>query len=75
MVGSAFATFKDANVAALILQATNGIIKFFAPTSAILMFGLSMLDIKYKDYFKYIWKFLLAITVITLIVLAILVYA
>lgn len=75
MVGSAFATFKDANVAALILQATNGIIKFFAPTSAILMVGLSMLDIKYKDYFKYIWKFLLAITVITVIVLAILVYA
>ena len=75
MVGSAFAKFSDANVAALILQATNGIIKFFAPTSAILMFGLSMLDIKYKDYFKYIWKFLLAITVVTLIVLAILVYA
>lgn len=75
MVGSAFAQFKDANVAALILQATNGIIKFFAPTSAILMVGLSMLDIKYKDYFKYIWKFLLAITVVTLIVLAILIYA
>ena len=54
MVGSVFAQFKDANVAALILQATNGIIKFFAPTSAILMVGLSMLDIKYKDYFKYI---------------------
>lgn len=75
LVGSAFATYKDANVAALILQTSSGIISFIAPTSAILMVGLSMLDIKFKDYFKYIWKFLIALTVITLIVLAILIYA
>jgi uncharacterized ion transporter superfamily protein YfcC len=73
-VGSAFATFKDANVAALILQVSNGIVAFIAPTSAILMVGLSMLDIKYKEYFKYIWKFLLGITLISLLVISILVY-
>lgn len=75
LVGSVFATFKDAEAAALILQTSSGIVSFIAPTSAILMVGLSMLDIKFKEYFKYIWKFVIALTVVTLIVLAIIIYA
>lgn len=73
-VGSVFLTFKDANVAALILQSAYGVIQFVAPTSAILMLGLASLDIKFKDYFKFIWKFALAILLVIFVILAILIY-
>ena len=72
-VGSVFLTFKDANVAALILQSAYGVIQFVAPTSAILMLGLASLDIKFKDYFKFIWKFALAILLVIFVILAILI--
>ena len=73
VIGSLFASFNS-NAAALALQASYGIAGFIAPTSAILMLGLSMLDIKFKDYFKFIWKFLLALVVVVLAVLYILLY-
>lgn len=74
MVGSLYANFTNVNVAALILQTSYGIIQFIAPTSLILMVGLSMLNVKFKDYFKFIWKFLLAMLVVVIIILAILMY-
>lgn len=74
IIGSLFANFSNVNVAALALQASYGVCAFIAPTSVMLMLGLSMLDIKFKDYFKFIWKFLLALIVVVLIVLAILMY-
>ena len=74
LVGSLFATFENSAIAALILQTAYGFVGFVAPTSAILMLGLSMLDIKFKDYFKAIWKFLLALLIVILVVLAILMY-
>ena len=74
LVGSLFATFENTEIAALILQAAYGFVGFVAPTSAILMVGLSMLDIKFKDYFKGIWKYLLALIIIIMVVLAILMY-
>lgn len=46
---------------ALVTQATYGLVQFFAPTSVILMFGLSYLDISYKKYFKNMWKFILVL--------------
>lgn len=74
MLGSFYANFSNVNVAALILQTSYGLIQFVAPTSVVLMVGLSMLDIKFKDYFKFIWKFLLAMLVVIIIILAILMY-
>ena len=74
LIGSLFATFENAQISALILQAAYGFVGFIAPTSAVLMLGLSMLDIKFKDYFKAIWKFLLALLIVVLVVLAILMY-
>lgn len=74
LVGSVFANFSNVNVAALALQASYGVYAFIAPSSIVLMLGLSMLDIKYKDYFKFIWKFLLALIAVVMIVLAILMY-
>ena len=55
------------------MQSTYALTGFIAPTSAILVLGLSMLDIKYSDYFKFIWKFLAALFVVILIVLYILI--
>lgn len=66
--------FNTPSIAGLALQAANGLISFVSPTSIALIFGLSMLDVKYTDWLKYIWKFALAMLVIILIVLAILVY-
>lgn len=74
VVGNFFATFENMNVAALALQASYGLTAFIAPTSAILVLGLSMLDVKYVDWFKHIWKYVVAMLVVVLIILAILMY-
>lgn len=41
----------------VIMNAMHGLASFIAPTSAILMLGLAYLNISYKDWMKYIWKF------------------
>lgn len=74
LVGSVFATFENTNVAGLALQGAYGIVSFIAPTSAILMLGLSMLDIKFSSWFKHIWKYVIAMIIVVLIILAILMY-
>jgi len=60
MVYSNFAQLyaNNLNVVSMILQLTYGFVSFFAPTSAVLLVGLSYLNISYKEWMKYIWKFL-----------------
>lgn len=48
-------------------SAFNGFVALFAPTSIFLVFGLSYLDVPYKKWMKYIWKFLVIILVILLV--------
>ena len=72
--GSYLATVGNNTVAALALQTGYGLVQFISPTSVVLVVGLSMLDVKFKDYFKFIWKFLLALLVVVLIVLAVVAY-
>ena len=68
------ATFaENTNVIAIIFQTAFGLISFIAPSSAILMMGLSYMNISYKEWFKYIWKFLLIMLVFVAIVITILV--
>jgi len=69
LIGTQLATvYADSvNVIAIIMQSTYGLISFVAPTSAILLIGLSYLDIKYKSWLKYIWKFLVAMLVVTIV--------
>lgn len=69
-----YASFSDLNVAALALQSAHGIVSFIAPTSVVLLLGLSNLNIKFSDYFKFVWRFVLATIVIVFIILAILIY-
>ncbi|MCR5483135.1 MAG: hypothetical protein K6E99_01825 [Bacilli bacterium] len=59
-------------VVALATQFGYGLIQFVAPTSMSLALGLTLLDIDYKKYLKFIWKFFAAMTVISILVLVIL---
>lgn len=56
---------------AILLQSTYGLSNMITPASAILLMGLSYCGITYKDWFKYIWKFLLImlILIITLMLI------
>ena len=75
MLGSVLATYGDAfNVAFVIFIAINGLILLVAPTSAILMIGLSYLDIPYKKWMKHIWKAVLIVLLILLILFALISY-
>jgi uncharacterized ion transporter superfamily protein YfcC len=74
LIGSLYATYSNVQAAGFALQAAYGLTAFIAPTSAVLMLGLSMLNIKFKDYFKFIWKFLVAILVVVLVILYIMMF-
>lgn len=61
-------------VISLVINSIFGIVQFLLPTSAILVIGLSYLDISYKDYLKNMWKFLLGLLFIVIILLVIAAY-
>lgn len=64
--------FADAaNSMVIIFQTAFGFISFFAPSSIILMLGLSYLDIPYKDWLKFIWKFLVTILAVIIVIILI----
>lgn len=69
LVYSFFTTKYASNlsVVSMILQSTYGLVSFVAPSSAMLLVGLSYLDIPYKDWMKYIWKFLVAMLVVIIV--------
>ena len=51
----------------VIYPAMHGFIQMFAPTSVLLLAGLGYVGINYKDWMKYIGKFVLALFVILII--------
>ncbi len=59
---------SDLSVVSFILQSIFGLVAFFGPASAMLFVGLSYTDIKYKDWMKYIWKFILAMLVVIIVI-------
>lgn len=60
------------SIAGLAVQSIYGVGMIVFPTSVILIAGLSFFDVKFKDWFKYIWKFALAVFILLLIVCCIL---
>lgn len=56
----------------IMVQTMYGLASFVAPTSLILILGLSYLDVKYITWFKFIWKLLIEILVVVLIIILIL---
>lgn len=45
------------NIVTLIYLTIYGLISFLAPTSIILVAGLTYINVEYKNWLKYIWKF------------------
>lgn len=75
LVGSALASYlaiayaEQAAATSLVLYIGMGIASFVVPTSYILMLALTYLDIPYKNWLSYIWKFLLAMVAAALVVI------
>lgn len=51
-------------VATYILQTIYGIVAFVSPCGILLVLGLSFFNISWKEWFKYIWKFLVSAAII-----------
>ena len=54
------------SIIAFVCQGIFGVIMLLLPTSMVLIGGLSILDVKLKDWFKYIWVYAVEIFVIVL---------
>ena len=69
-LGSLYAAkFADkVNQIMVIMTSMNGLVSFIAPTSVIMLMGLSMSNTSYKEWFKYIWKFVVVLLIILFIV-------
>ena len=60
---------SHASILAIIYQAMYGLAQFIAPTSVLLIAGLSYLNVSYKEWLKFIWKLLIELLIIILLVL------
>lgn len=73
LVGSFYPTFSIVNadmlsVTAVLIQSIYGFVMLIAPTSIFLLAGLKYMEIPYKEWMKYIWKFALIVLGIIIIV-------
>lgn len=62
------------NVAFVIYIAINGLVQLVTPTSILVLLGLSYLNIPYKNWIKYIWKFFVIMLVLLVVIFALLTY-
>lgn len=62
------------DLAHAIFTSMYGLVQIFMPTSALLVVGLSMMKIDYKDWLKYIWLFVVGIIVILLVLFTVVTY-
>lgn len=65
---------KKALATTLMLNSSFGTLAAILPTSFIIMIGLSALDISYKSWLSYIWKFVVSMLISILIIISIMVY-
>ena len=59
------------NVFALSFQSLYGLVNIIGPTSLLLIFALSYLDVTYTTWVKYIWRFILSLFIVIFAVLLI----
>lgn len=69
---SAFTSLENIENVGLALQSGFGIVSLIAPSSLMLMTGLSMLKVKYSEWLKFIWKFFLLVLILVIAVLMVL---
>lgn len=60
------------SIAGFLIQSVYAVGMLIFPTSVLLIAGLSFFDVSYKQWFKYIWKFVLLIFLIIVLVCCIL---
>lgn len=58
----------------LIFTTMYGFVQLLMPTSAVLLIGLSYLNIEYKNWIKYIWMFIVGILIVLLILFTVVAY-
>ena len=61
-------TGAESAVVAILTQGIYGVTMLVAPTSAVLILGLTYLNISFKEWIKGIWKFVLALFAIVIVV-------
>lgn len=59
------------SVYAVMFQSLYGLMQIIAPTSLLLIVGLSYLEVPYSKWLKYIWRFILELLIVIFIVLMI----
>lgn len=64
---------SDINASSLIVQTIYGLVMLIAPTSSLLMFGLSYYKINYTEWIKYIFKLFLYILIVLMAIFIIVV--
>ena len=67
-------TGVSANIIYVIFVTMHGLMQFITPISVALVFGLSYMDIPYKKWFQYIWKFAVGMLVCLLVIFTLLTY-
>lgn len=70
-----FGSESNNPVILIMLQSVFGFVQFFAPTSLMLVAGLSYLDIPYKNWLKFAWKIILGLFIAVFLILTIIAYA
>ena len=64
----------EGNLILVIFTTIYGLVQFITPISMFLLFGLSYMNIPYKKWLKYVWKFLLCMFVCLLVIFTLLAY-
>jgi len=62
----------EGNIIYIIFTSIYGLVQFITPISVFLLFGLSYMDIPYKKWMGYIWKFFVGMLVCLLVIFALL---
>lgn len=70
-IASTLGESANLSVYALMFQTLYGLVQVVGPTSILLIVGLSYLEVPYKSWLKYIWRFVVELLIIILVVLMI----
>lgn len=65
---------ETANSLAIITQSIYGLTSFVAPTSTMMLLGLTYLGISYKEWLKTSWKLVLELLAVILVIIAVVVF-
>lgn len=68
-ISSALTESANLSIYAVMFQSLYGLVQIVGPTSILLIVGLTYLEVPYKTWFKYIWRFVVGLLIIILLVL------